>query len=35
MEYICRMNPEPDSLYDGPSDEELQRIEEEIDKYSE
>ena len=26
--------PEPDNIYDGPSDEELKRIEEELEQYS-
>ena len=34
MENIYLNNPEPDNIYDGPSDEELKRIEEELDKYS-
>ena len=34
MENIYLNYPEPDSIYDGPSDEELKRIEEEIEKYS-
>ncbi len=34
MENIYLNNPEPDNFYDGPSDEELKRIEEELEKYS-
>ena len=34
MENIYLNNPEPDNIYDGPSDEELKRIEEELEKYS-
>ena len=26
-------NPNPDNLYDGPSDDDLKRIEEEFDEY--
>ena len=26
-------NPEPDEIYEGPSDDELERIEDEIEKY--
>ena len=26
--------PNPDNFYDGPSDEELKKIEEELEKYS-
>ena len=34
MEIIYLNNPAPDDIYDGPSDEELKRIEEELEKYS-
>ena len=34
MENIYLNNPEPDDMYDGPTDEELKRIEEELEKYS-
>ena len=34
MENIDLNNPEPDDIYNGPTDEELQRIEKELDKYS-
>ena len=34
MENIYLNYPEPDAIYDGPSDEELKRIEEELEKYS-
>ena len=34
MENISLNNPEPDDMYDGPTDEELKRIEEELEKYS-
>ena len=34
MEYISLNNPVPDDGYDGPTDEELKRIEEELEKYS-
>ena len=33
MENIYLNNPEPDDIYDGPSDEELKRIEEELEEY--
>ena len=26
-------NPNPDDIYDGPSDDDLKRIEEELDEY--
>ena len=34
MENIYLNNSEPDNIYDGPTDEELKRIEEELEKYS-
>ena len=34
MENIYLNNPEPDDMYNGPTDEELKRIEEELEKYS-
>jgi len=34
MKNIYINNPEPDNIYDGPSDEELKRIEEEFEQYS-
>ena len=34
METIYRNLPEPDDFIDGPSDEELKKIEEELEKYS-
>ena len=34
MENIYLNNPELDGIYDGPTDEELKRIEEELEKYS-
>ena len=34
MENTYLNNPEPDDIFDGPTDEELKRIEEEIEKYS-
>ena len=34
MENTYLNNPEPDDIIDGPTDEELKRIEEEIEKYS-
>ena len=34
MENIYLNNLEPADIYDGPSDEELKRIEEELEKYS-
>ena len=34
MKNIYLNNPNPDDFFDGPSDEELKRIEEELDKYS-
>ncbi len=34
MEASYRNYPSPDELYDGPSDEELKRIEEELENYS-
>ena len=33
MENINLNNPNPDDLYDGPSDDDLKRIEEELDEY--
>ena len=35
MENIYLNNPEQDNIYDGPSDEELQRIEKDLEKYVE
>ena len=34
MKNIYLNNPEPDDYYDGPSDDELKRIEREIEKYT-
>ena len=34
MESKYIKNLEPDDVYDGPTDEELQRIEKELEKYS-
>jgi len=34
MEIIYRSFPEPDDFYNGPSDDELRKIEEELEKYS-
>ena len=34
MENIYLNNPEPGDIFDGPTDEELKRIEDEIEKYS-
>ena len=34
MEKIYLNNPETDDIYDGPTDDELKRIEEELDRYS-
>ena len=34
MDNIYLNNPESNNIFDGPSDEELKRIEEEIEKYS-
>ena len=34
MENIYLNNPAPDDFIEGPTDEELKRIEEELDKYS-
>ncbi len=34
MEKIYLNNPSTDDFIDGPTDEELKRIEEELDKYS-
>ena len=34
MENIYFNNQEPDDIFDGPTDEELKRIEDEIEKYS-
>ena len=34
MENIYLINTEPDDIYNGPTDEELKRIEEELEKYS-
>ena len=34
MDNISLNNPVPDYTYDGPTDEELKRIEEELEKYS-
>ena len=33
MENSYHSNPEPDNIYDDPSDDELKRIEEELEKY--
>ena len=33
MENIYLVSPNPDEFYDGPSDEELELIEEELEKY--
>ena len=33
MENTYHSNPEPDNIYDGPSDDELKRIEDELAKY--
>ena len=35
MENIYLNNPEQDNMYDGPSDEELKRIEKDLEKYME
>ena len=34
MENIHLNNPEQDSIYDGPTDEELKKIEDELEKYN-
>ena len=34
MENIYLKSPSPDDLYDGPSDDELKKIEEEIEQYT-
>ena len=34
MKNIYLNNPEPDNIYNGPTDEELRKIEEELEKYS-
>ena len=34
MKNIYLNNPDPNDFIDGPTDEELKRIEEELDKYS-
>ena len=34
MENIYFKSPSPDDLYDGPSDDELKRIEDEIERYT-
>ena len=34
MENIYLNNPGPDDIYDGPTDDELKRIEDELEKYS-
>jgi len=34
MKNIYLNNPEPNDIYDGPSDEDLKRIEEEFEQYS-
>ena len=34
MENIYLNNPGSDNIYDGPTDEELKRIEDELEKYS-
>jgi len=33
MENTYFNNPNPDAIYDGPSDDDLKRIEEELDEY--
>ena len=33
MENKYHNNPNPDTIFDGPSDEELKRIEDELEKY--
>ena len=33
MEKIYFYNPDPDEIYEGPSDEDLEQIEQNIDKY--
>tara|TARA_B100000315_G_C14414990_1_gene512817 strand:- start:241 stop:348 length:108 start_codon:yes stop_codon:yes gene_type:complete len=33
MENTYFNNPNPDDIYDGPSDDDLKRIEEEFDEY--
>ena len=35
MEKIYLNNPDPDKIYEGPSDEDLEQIEQDIDKYVE
>ena len=34
MENIYLNNPELENIFDGPTDEELKRIEEELERYS-
>ena len=34
MEKIYLNNPETDDIYDGPTDDELKRIEEELEKFA-
>ena len=34
MDNIYLNNPQPDDIYEGPSDEDLKRIEEELEQYS-
>ena len=33
MKKMYYNNPEPDDVYDGPSDDDLEQIEQEIEKY--
>ena len=33
MEKIYYNNPQPDDVYEGPSDDDLEQIEQEIEKY--
>ena len=34
MENIYLNNPQADDIYDGPTDEELKKIEDELEKYN-